>query len=256
MKKKLMVCMLALTLAFSLTACGKDDKDVEKGAFKAEQQDKKDSSKKNTDNKNSDKKDADDKDLKEKDSEKKEDKEAEQVTAERGIFEGNVYTNKSMGIQATFPEGCTMYNDEEIEQVVGAGSKVMEDAYDSEAVENSLSGTIYDVIAVNADQTANIQIVMEDTASTVGMKLSAEQYVQAMTINIEKAYESAGVEMGEPEVSEENLGGLDFSVVTVAVNGMTQSYYAHQVDNYMLVFTMTYTDKTSVQQFLDSVTAI
>lgn len=256
MKKKVIACILALTLAFSMTACGSDDKNVEKGAFEAKQQEK-DVDDEELDDEDLNEEDADEEDLEEEDIDEEDiEDEEETVTAERGTVEGNVYTNESMGIQVTFPEGCVMYSDEEIAQVVGNGSDIMEDAYDSDVVENSIAGTIYDVIAVTADQSANIQIVMEDTKATTGINLTAETYAQAMVNTLKTTYESAGITISEPTVSEETLGGVDFAVVSLSANGMTQEYYAHQVGSYMLLFTLTYTDKAAVQEFLDSITAI
>lgn len=239
MKKRVIACMLALTMVFLVTACGNDNKKDTKETSKTEQQ-----------------KDKDEKDLESEDVDEAEDTEEDTVTAERGTFDGNVYTNESMGFQATFPEGCTMYSDEEIQEVVGNGSDIMEEAYDSDTIENSLSGTIYDVIAVTADQTTNIQIVMEDTEVTAGRELTADEYAQAMTTNLKTAYKSAGIDVGEPEVTDATLGGMDFKVVSLSAGQMTQEYYAHKVGNYMLVFTMTYTDPTAVQEFLNSVTAL
>lgn len=221
MKKRIVACTLALVMAFSITACGNDKNADKKENTRSEEQE-------------------------------------EKVTAERGTFEGNVYTNKSMGIQVTFPEGCTMYSDEEIQQVVGKGSDIMEEAYDSKAIEGGISETIYDVIAVTADQTANIQIIMENTKNTAGRALTSAEYAKVMTNNLKKAYESAGVDAGDAEITEETLDGLEFSKISISVNGMIQEYYAHQVGQYMLVFTITYADTAAdaVQQFLDSVTAI
>lgn len=239
MKKRVIVCMLALTMVFSVAACGNDNKKDTKETSKTEQ-----------------KKDKDDEDFESEDVEEEESNEEKTVIAERGTFDGNVYTNESMGFQVTFPEGCTMYSDEEIQQVVGNGSEIMEEAYDSDTVENSISGTIYDVIAVTADQTANIQIVMEDTEVSAGRKLTAQEYAQAVKTNLKLAYETAGIEVGDMEVTDATYGGMDFKVVSLSANGMTQEYYAHKNGNYMLVFTMTYTDATPVQEFLNSVTAL
>lgn len=266
MKKKVIACILTLVLAFSMTACGSGDKDAEKGAFEAKQQEKdlddeedlndEDLDDEGLNDEDLDEEDLNDEDLDDEDFDEEDLNDSETVTAERGIMEGNVYTNESMGIQATFPEGCVMYSDEEIAQVVGSGSEIMEEVYDSDSLENSIAGTIYDVIAVTADQSANIQIVIEDTQATMGMSLKAATYAQAMVNTLKTTYESAGITIGEPTVTEENLGGLDFEVVSLSVNGMTQEYYVHQVGNYMLLFTVTYTDRTAVQEFLDSVTAI
>lgn len=180
------------------------------------------------------------------------------VTAERGTFDGNVYTNESMGFQATFPEGCTMYSDEEIQKVVGNGSDILKKAYDSDAVENGISGTIYDVIATTADKTANIQIVMENTEVTAGKELTAQQYAQLLKKNLATTYESSGIEINEPEITDVTLDGMKFKKVSLefAIDQTRQEYYVHNVGNYMLGFIITYTDPTAVQEFLNSVTAL
>ena len=86
MKKRVIACMLALTMVFSVTACGNDNKKDTKETSKTEQE-----------------KDKDEKDLESEDVDEAEDTEEDTVTAERGTFDGNVYTNESMGFQATFP---------------------------------------------------------------------------------------------------------------------------------------------------------
>lgn len=216
MKKKIIIGILSLTLAFSMIACGGFKESGTKEISGTEQQ------------KN------------------------EKVVAERGTFEGSVYTNKSMGIQATFPEGCTMYSDEEIQQLVGAKTDVKED------VDKAMSGTIYDVIAVTADQNASIQVEIEDTEKSAGKALSAKAYGEVLAANLKDTYSNAGIEAGEVEVNETTLDGMEFAVVSVSVNGMSQKYGIHQVENYVIVFSMTYINsaQNTVQQFLDSIKAI
>lgn len=248
MKKRIVACMLALTVAFSMTACGDEKKDGTKETSQTDQQDE-----------------TEDEDIEEEDveteeeTEPEEEAEQEEVTAERGTVEGSVYTNESMGIQLTLPEGSTLLSDEEIADVVGSGADLMEEAgTDEDALANSLSGTVYDIIAVTADEAANIQIIMEDTENTAGRALSAEEYAQAMASSLKVAYASAGVEVGETEMTEETLGGMKFTKVSVDISGLNQEYYSHQVGKYMLVFAVTYVDAGAedVQQFLDSVTAL
>lgn len=249
MKKKVIAGMLILALAFSITACGKDNKDAEKGAFKAQQQDKED-------DKEADDEDSTDEDLQDENLDDEDMDEEQETTAERGTFEGNVYTNNSMGIQVTFPENCTVLSDEEMKQAEESSSDIMEENYDSEAVEKSMSGTIFDVMAT-IDGSTSIQIMLEDTKITTGMRLTADLYAQALVSNLKLGYESAGMDIGEPAVTEETLGGVDFSVVTLSANGMTQEYYIHQVDNNIMGIILTYTDDGAiVEEFLNSITAL
>ncbi len=254
MKKKVISCMLALTLALSMTACGSDDKNVEKGAFEAsKQQNDVDVEDLNEDDLNED--DIEEEDFDEEDIEV----DSEAVTAERGTFDGNVYTNESMGVQATIPEGFVLYTEEQIQQALGAGAEMMENAeYDSDSIQESLAGTIYDVIAATEDNSANIQIVIEETKRSIGMELDADSYAKLMESNLKTTYQSAGYTIEETDITEESLGGMDFTVVFVNVAGMMQKAYIRQVGNYVMTFTVTYTDasESAVQEFLNSITAI
>lgn len=239
MKKKVIAGILALTLAFSLTACGNDQKEDKKESAKTEQQDETE----------------DEEDIEEEDVE--EEVEEEKAMVEPGTIEGNVYTNASLGIQATIPEGYVLYTDEQIQEVLGAGKEMLENAdYDVSALEES--GTLYEVMAVSEDQTANIQIAIENTEVSTGMELEPEEYAQLLRTNILTTYQANGFSADASDVTEKNLGGLDWQWATVSFEGLTQEYYLTKIDGYIVAITVTYPGTTSeaIQQFLDSITAI
>lgn len=248
MKKKVIACILTLTLAFSLAACGNEKKDDTKETSKTEQRDE-------TDDEDVEDEDIEDEDIE--DEELDEDVEDEQAMVEPGTIEGNVYTNASLGVQATIPEEFVLYTEEQIQEVLGVGAEMMEEAnYNVDALEEG--GTLYEVMAATADGTTNLQIVIENPEVSTGMKLSVEQYAKVLETNLTTAYKANGLEVESSGITEENKNGLDCQKVNVTFSGMTQEYYVTEVDGYMVSFTVTYAGTTpeSIQQFLDSITAI
>ena len=245
MKKKVITCMLALTMVFALTACGNknnNDNDT-KETSKTEQQEEKDDE------------EVVDEDFDE--EELDEDSEEETITVEQGTIEGNVYTNASLGIQATIPEGFVLYTDEQIQEVLGVGAEMMEEAnYDVDAIEES--GTLYEVMASTEDQSTNLQITIENTEVSAGMKVSVEQYAKILEKTVTTAYKANGIEVKTSDITEENKNGLDFQKLSATFEGATQEYYVTEIDGYMVLFSVTYigTAPESVQQFFDSITAI
>ena len=238
MKKKVIASILALTLAFSLTACGSDQKEDKKESTKTEQQDETE----------------DEEDV----EEVEEEVEEEKAMVEAGTIEGNIYTNASLGIQATIPEGYVLYSDEQIQETIGAGEEMLEATeYDVDALDES--GTLYELMAETEDHSANIQIAIENTEVSVGMELDADQYAQILKANLETTYEANGYPVQSAEITQENKGGLDCQVITVSLSELTQQYYVIEIDGYMVGIAVTYAGTTtpeSVQQFLDSITAI
>ncbi|WP_075717358.1 hypothetical protein [Roseburia sp. 499] len=207
MKKKIITVLVTLILAFSLNACGVENNTGKNESFKIEQQ------------KN------------------------EEVVLERGKLDGNVYTNENMGIQVMFPEGCTMYSDEELAQELG------EDG-------NSSSGYIYDVEAAMPDQSTTIQIFLEDTDVTNIIKMDAEAYAKMLLRNLKAGYSQAGIQVNEEKIIEKTLGGADFTIVSIMMEGMTQEYYIHEVDGCMISFIVTSTEGWDAQEFLDTIKAL
>lgn len=196
-----------MILVFSLSGCGIEKMNGENELFKAEQQ------------KN------------------------EEVGLERGLFDGNVYTNESMGIQVTFPEGYTMCSEEELTQEL-------------EEDNNGSLGYIYDAKVVMPDQVTTIQIFLEDTGVTNIIKMDADAYARMLLRNLKVGYSQAGVSISEESIIEEMFGGADFTIVSIVTEDGTQKYYIHEVDGCMISFIVTSTVDGAAQGFSDTITAL
>lgn len=267
MKKKIIAGLLALTLAFSMTACGNTNDDT-KETSKTERQE--DSAEEENDEEENDEEvnneeegaeeEQEDNAEEENDEEvnnEEESDEEEQVEVESGTLEGNVYTNTSLGIQATIPEGFVFYTDEQMQEVLGTGAEMLEEAnYNVNELEDS--GTLYELMAETEDSSANLQIIIENPEVSIGRKLDIEQYASVLETNLKTAYQANGFDVESSSVTAENKNGLDFYVVKVSFAGMTQEYHITEIDGYMVSFTVTFAGTSSepIQQFLDSITGI
>lgn len=205
MKKTIIMTLIAMILVFSLTGCG-IVRSGENELFKEEQQ------------KNG------------------------EIGLKRGTFDGNVYTNESMGVQVTFPEGCTIYSEEELTQEL-------------EEDNNGASGYIYDAKVVMADQVTTIQIFLEDTGVTNITKMNADAYARMLLRNLKAGYSQAGVTVSEDSTVKETFGGVDFTIVSIVTEEGVQKYYIHEVDGSMISFIVTSTEDGAAQGFSDMITA-
>lgn len=260
MKKKIIAGLLALTLAFSMTACGNTNDDTKETSKTERQEDsaeeENDEEEKETSKLEQQEDNAEEENDEEVNNEEESDEE-EQVEVESGTLEGNVYTNTSLGIQATIPEGFVFYTDEQMQEVLGTGAEMLEEAnYNVNELEDS--GTLYELMAETEDSSANLQIIIENPEVSIGRKLDIEQYASVLETNLKTAYQANGFDVESSSVTAENKNGLDFYVVKVSFAGMTQEYHITEIDGYMVSFTVTFAGTSSepIQQFLDSITGI
>ena len=161
--KKAIVALLAATLALSMAACG------DKGADKTNTS----TSPENTLNQGA------------KPAEKEEEEEG---TYEAGIWTDNVYTNTSLGMTFTLPEGwewVTGMTDEELDS-----ADVIYDLY----IYNPTTGSSMMLMAENLEDYGNI---------------SAEEYISSLSEELQ-SYEDQGItyEMGETQTKM--LGNTEF----------------------------------------------
>lgn len=260
MKKKIIAGLLALTLAFSMTACGNTNDDTKETSKTERQEDsaeeENDEEEKETSKLEQQEDNAEEENDEEVNNEEESDEE-EQVEVESGTLEGNVYTNTSLGIQATIPEGFVFYTDEQMQEVLGTGAEMLEEAnYNVNELEDS--GTLYELMAETEDASANLQIIIENPEVSIGRTLDIEQYASVLETNLKTAYQANGFDVESSSVTAENKNGLDFYVVKVSFAGMTQEYHITEIDGYMVSFTVTFAGTSSepIQQFLDSITGI
>lgn len=146
----------------------------------------------------------------------------------RGKWEDNVYTSDFAELKFTLPEGWTRSTDEEIAAMMQLGAAMLEDEgkYNAEIAKLT---SVYDMLAKSADQTSNIQVMMEK------VPLSADEYAETLKKNL-ASLEQLSYNIGE--TTETTIGGNTYKAVnaTVEISGMKmeQSYYVRREGDYIV----------------------
>ncbi len=183
------------------------------------------------------------------------------VTFEPGSIEGNTYTNTSIGIKATVPEGFTLADDATIEALQAASQSVAENVTTEDKAEAAMAAMSYEMVAM-ADDGSSYQILAEDMTRTTGKVLSASAYVKAAAEQVETQYAAMGITASSSTDGKVSIAGKDFEAMTVTIEASgvtgTQKYYAYKVGNYMFSIITTGLSgdsATALEQFISSIEA-
>lgn len=182
---------------------------------------------------------------------------------ERGTIEGNVYTNPSVGIKATVPEGLTIADKETVQEFEDAALASIESSYNvsDERMEEFANAMIYDAV-ITSDAGSSIQIAAENMNKTMLFKVSAEEYLDNLKVTTKSTYESIGCTAEFTEVETVKLGGKDFANVSIEIDyegvAIGQDCYCCAVGDYMYYIIVTdMGDATAdINTFFDSFEAI
>lgn len=181
------------------------------------------------------------------------------VTFEPGNIEGDTYTNTSIGIKATVPEGFVLADDATIEALQAASQNVAENVTTEEKAEAAVAAMSYEMVAM-AEDGSSYQIIAEDMTKTTGKVLSASAYVKASAEQVETQYASVGITATSTTDGKVSVAGKDFEVMTVTIeaNGITgtQKYYAYKAGNYMfsiIITAMSDDSLATLEQFISSI---
>lgn len=162
---------------------------------------------------------------------------------ERGTVEGNVYTNTSVGVKATVPEGLTIADDATVKEFEDAALASLDSQNISEdKKEDVANAMIYDAV-ITSELGSSIQIAAEDMKQTMGVKVKADAYLDSLKETTKSSYESMGCTVEFSDVDKVTLGGQEFShiVITIDLSGMAleQEAYCRVVGNYMYYMIVT-----------------
>lgn len=163
----------------------------------------------------------------------------------RGVVEGDVYKNESLGLNFNKPSSWVYSTDEEIAESMGAAADILGGDL-KEALEKN--PTIYDMMVVDSLTRTNINVGFENLSKTLSSNITVEQYVDAlkkqlaevsaMTVSFHDGLET--VKLGETEftklVCDTKMSGVK----------MTQVYYLRKIDNYMAFVIVTITSGYTV----------
>lgn len=152
---------------------------------------------------------------------------------EAGTFDGTTYTNTSVGIKATIPEGF------------------------SEISAAAVTGITYEVV-VQSDTGSAIQIIAEDMKQTIGRAVNAKTYLDSMKDQVDTQYGAMGLSTSVTDLGTVKVGGKDFNGISIAITGsgteLTQDYYICKVGDVMFCIIVTDADG-SLGQFISSIEA-
>ena len=151
-----------------------------------------------------------------------------------GSFGGPTYTNTSVGIKATMPDGFS--------EISGA----------------AVTGITYEAVVQSEDGSA-IQIIAEDMKQTIGRAVSAKVYLDSMKEQVDTQYGAMGLTTDTTDLGTVKIGGKDFDGISIAVTGgvqgLTQKYYISKVGDVMFCIITTATDDSAatLDQFINSI---
>lgn len=194
--KKAIVALLAATLVFSMAACG-DSKSADKTETSAPQE--------SSVNQGAE-------------SAPEEEEAEEEGTYEAGVWTDNVYTNASLGMTFTLPEGWEYGTAEDIEQVQSSGQEV------TGLTDEELEATdvIYDIYIYNPTTGSSIMMMSEDL-SDYG-NITAEEYISSLSTQLQ-AYEDQGITYELGETQTKTLGATEFLLLDANAEYQGTSMY-------------------------------
>lgn len=170
----------------------------------------------------------------------------------RGVWDGSVYTNESIGFTLTLPEDWLIATDEELAEIMGLALE--SNPTTSEISEEFLKAqTTYDAMAQDPATGANVIIMAENLALSVGGTSYDEVKYSEVLIN--------GLPVQQPDYNYQfaegeniTLGDTAFYKVTAtALDGMlTQNYYFQRVGKHMAVIVVSYSPSVTDAAAIDS----
>lgn len=142
----------------------------------------------------------------------------------RGTWNGNVYTNESIGLTVTKPDDWAAASDEEMGTILDAGSELID--LDDETLDAAQAQAIYDMVISAPMSGDNVMIMMERNT----YDLNEEQYAEAFTSQLQAM----------------TTGELTYTF-DESVQGNTQKIGAH--DYYTIAAQSTYQNQTLSQYY-------
>lgn len=185
-------------------------------------------------------------------AEESEEEPAEYVPGERTDTD---YTNTTLGLHFALPETMVMASDEEIQNMMQAGSEMMYE--DPETGEKMLDyaqlTTVYEMVAADVTNGSNVMVASEKLTLS-GM--TEDQYFAALEQQL--AQTTVTVDFGETE--QIPLGNTTFTGITytAAANGMqtSQTMLLKKVDDTMCLIVLGYIDPAQYETLLSCFTPL
>lgn len=170
-----------------------------------------------------------------------EEQEEEQSEIQLGSWDGQTYSNSWTGITFTLPDGWTMLTNDQIQEISGTGSELMEESMDMESGSLAANDGVdtYDFCAMRDDGSAMFLCDVVNPAVVGVSSLTPEEYLQQISF-VMQASNALTVTTEDPvETTFGPLTGLQMNMTTVAEDiGRTtaMSYFVSAKDDYLLAY--------------------
>lgn len=180
------------------------------------------------------------------------------VVYTRGSWEGNTYTNSSLGFVFTMPDGWTAQTDDELMATMDSGYSALTEEQ-KKNYDYSQGNTVYDFAVSNADKTNSLGLMVENLALTAGASGMTEQNYADVLANQLSQIDDMGYEAGDTYTM--NLHGQEYLVLPVKATKIVfpdgtcfcQDYILRKQDQLMTTFIGTYIEgeEEQFQTFLN-----
>lgn len=177
-------------------------------------------------------------------------------TYEPGTLEGDTYTNEYLGYSFTLPDGWTFATKEELNNMMNAGSELLNDDQKA-AAEYAKLATIYDMMATS-DMGENIIVMLDNLKLYVGgTATKPEAYVNNLKEQL-VAVDADGISYEVSDSYTVNALGKEWIVLSAEISGRGayQTYSVCRVDNYMVGVIITSTSVVGINDISDYMKAV
>ena len=159
----------------------------------------------------------------------------------RGTITDNTYTNTSLGITLTLPDGWRFYSTSEIASVMNITKEILEDP---DILDSTDITTFMDFMATNASGTNNINMSIENLATTGNQNLSAEELLAMLQEQVQQQLPSAQYTFSQSTTVTLGNGQFLKTEAQCTYSGirMSQYIYIRKLGNHAVAITATLID--------------
>lgn len=139
---------------------------------------------------------------------------AQEASLTHGTVDGNTYSNETLNIRFTVPEGWSFFTEEQIAAQNNLTVEMFEGTYAGEAVRQA--GQLIDMVASKGDGSSANLVIQE--AQALMTLYTDRQLFEIMQDTIKSQFENSGVELQTYEVLDLPAMGEDHAALHVVVN--------------------------------------
>ena len=178
----------------------------------------------------------------------------EEALAALGHVDDNVYTNDTFGLRFEATDDWYIASPEEMAQIQGMAADAVED--EDLAQQLRESGSIYDFYAQNTENSANINVIIQDVGLLQGLLIAnSNKLIEQSIPQVETALKSAGYEVTRCEQDTVTFKGEDRDCIATEFTTQGIEVSQRQVyevsDNFLAIITVSAASAEDAQAVFD-----